>query len=210
MQQKKRTSYDYNGYRCNFPGDPYKGSHAGWDVQTQAKYDSDRDHEFFCITPGIVLADGRNAKGHLGKCANDNRAIVIYNESSGMATHYLHASDIHHSVRVGRYIGFGDRLGNQGRCGVKVKNRNKKENLKKGYHVHIEVRTLELFCRKPIPYRNLTRNQIDELKKSSRGTLDFERRTIDPIPYLYSFVKFGKPRKACLPAAIWANVRIVK
>ena len=176
---------------------------AGWDVRTF--YDRDptlREHEFHCITPGIVLANGgRGEDGTLPECDNNNRTIVIYDEITGYAIHYLHASDVSSSLQVGKFIGFGKTLGWQGNCGLST-----------AEHIHIEVRTLNPHNR-CIPYRNLTPEMKNELVKSSYGTKDTVRPTRDPIQYLYDSVKSHGFKynyiKACTLPEIWGRCKMM-
>ena len=201
--------YKDNYYACNcdlqvkFKGKivcAYKGGHAGWDVRTTPGFDPPRNQEFFCITPGIVLANGgRNEKnGELPDCDTDNRAIVIYDESTGYATHYLHASDIR-PLKIGEYVHFRQSLGWQGACGRVT-----------GPHVHIEVRTLEwdLQCKSGIPYKDLTKEMINNLLQSSHGTKDNYRPTLDPIRYLYNCVKNPNNKTMCRIPEIWARCKM--
>ena len=205
VDEKIRYNYNYYGESCNLkhPKKPdkcvYKGGHAGWDVRTF--YDRDptlREHKFHCITPGIVLANGgRGEDGTLPECENNNRTIVIYDEDTGYAVHYLHASDVSSSLQVGKFIGFGETLGWQGTCG-----------LAETEHIHIEVRTLPR-CGPGIPYEHLTREIKNQLADSSHGTKDTVRPTRDPIQYLYDSVKSHEHIKACTLPEIWGRCKIM-
>ena len=201
--------YDGNYYGCNCHLEvevgpkkekvpAYKGGHAGWDVLTTNEFDPTRDRGFHCITPGIVLANGgRDENGKLPDCNSNNRTIVIYDEITGYATHYLHASDIHPDLKVGKYAYFGQPLGRQGACGRVT-----------GPHVHIEVRTLEWYCEPGIPYKDLTKEMINNLVESSYGTKDIGRPTLDPIQYLYDCVKNPNSKRMCPVPEIWARCKI--
>ena len=202
------TRYDYNYYGCSCDfglnanmkevNCVYKGGHAGWDVRTLYNRDPTlREHEFYCITPGIVLANGRRKDGTLPDCENNNRAIVIYDENTGYATHYLHASDVSLSLQVGEFIGFGEYLGLQGDCG-----------LTEAEHIHIETRTLAR-CGPGTPYKHLTIEMINQLVESSYGTKDTVRPTRDPIQYLYDSVKSQEHIKSCTLPEIWGRCKMM-
>lgn len=206
VDEKIKYNYNYYGESCNLknPDNPnkcaYIGAHAGWDVRTRYYEDRTlRKHEFHCITPGIVLANGRNEKGELPDCEPYNRTIVIYDEITGYATHYLHASNVNFSIQIGDPVRFGETLGWQGGCG-----RAQAE------HIHIEVRTLNHRC---IQYEDLTPEMKNKLVKSSHGTKDTVSPTIDPIPYLYNTVKNHDFEynhiKACTLPEIWARCKMM-
>ena len=189
--QNIKHDYNYYGESCNYPYMDsknkkrcvYVGGHAGWDVRTLWENDSNLEkHDFFCITPGIVLADGKLENGGPPECGKvkkttHNNAIVIYDVNTGYAIHYLHASEVdYENVRKGEYVPFGKRLGKQGNCG----NSN-------GEHIHIEVRRIS-YLGPAIPYKDLTAGLINHLVEASHGTKDEKRETKDPIPYLYETV----------------------
>ena len=208
IDEKIKYDYNYYGESCNLrnPNNRnkcvYIGGHAGWDVRTRYYEDPTlRKHEFHCITPGIVLANGRSKDGTLPECENNNRTIVIYDEINGYAIHYLHASDVNLSLQVGKFIGFGKYLGLQGNCG-----------LSQAEHIHIEVRTLNPHNR-CIPYENLTEDLIKQLVLSSGGTKHTASPTIDPIPYLYDTVKTHDFEynhiRACTLPEIWGRCKMM-
>ena len=208
VDEKIRYDYNYYGESCNLknPDNPdkcvYIGGHAGWDVRTRYYMDSTlRKHEFHCITPGIVLANGRGEDGTLPECDNNNRTIVIYDEINGYAIHYLHASNVNFSLQVGDPVRFGETLGWQGNCG-----------LTQAEHIHIEVRTLP-HCGPGIPYEHLTREIKNQLVDSSHGTKDTVRPTRDPIQYLYDSVKSHGFKynyiKACTLPEIWGRCKMM-
>ena len=216
VDEKIKYWYNYYGCSCEFaleeknraedePGPcVYKGGHAGWDVRTFWDRDPTlKNHEFYCITPGIVLANGgRDENGNLPKCnvksSKHNRTIVIYDEISGYATHYLHADNVSLSLKIGEFVDFGETLGTQGNCG-----------LSGGEHIHVEVRALEPYCAPGIPYKYLTNEMKNKLVKSSGGTKDTEKPTIDPIPYLYNSVKSNEHIKSCTLPEIWGRCKIM-
>ena len=207
-EEKIRHNYNYYGESCNLRISEnntkcvYKGGHAGWDVRTLS-YDGEefpemKNHEFHCITPGIVLANGRDDNGRLPECENNNRTIVIYDDINGYATHYLHASNVNFSLQIGKPVIFGETLGWEGTCGLSQRE-----------HIHIEVRTLN----RCISYENLTPEMKNELVQSSHGTKDTVRPTIDPIPYLYDIVKDNGFKnnhvKACTLPEIWGRCKMM-
>lgn len=168
---KKKTVYHYNGYGGHEDSGLYKGGHPGWDA-----YHKVVNHEFYSLTSGIVIANGGDSEN----------TIAIYDPAGHAVVLYLHASDVHPSLKIDGCIEFGVPLGLQG-------NTSHRKNM--GAHVHVEVRKFQ------IPYT------IQQLAKPSHGTKHEERKTTDPIPYLLRSIQLHTRPKASSRATTWAAHR---
>ena len=169
-----KLNYEYNGYGCNVSWKEngefvYDGGHAGWDAQTISTFDSKRDAKFYSLTAGkVIRADEGDSK--------TSQLLQFTGEADNKTTLYLHAREVY--VTVGQDVKVGYTLGRQGNTGLKYSNDTD------GSHVHIEVRTLT-----EEQMELSSEEQRESLMKSSAGTDDENRPTIDPIPYLYASVK---------------------
>lgn len=181
VKWERSVKYNHNGYGCNWDGDPYLGSHAGWDVVFYSK-----SPKFYSLTSGKVLANGRDENGKLFDCSTNARTIAIYDEHEEVATLYLHAKNVNLEVERGEYIKYGAPLGLQGDCGKNVK----------GAHVHIEVRKL----RSP-------EDLIESLAVASHGTADEKRPTIPPIQYLHDSIESHSLKGIRILTWAWALLR---
>ena len=120
------TLHEYNGYACNLNWREHgelvykKGGHGGWDVQTQAHYDPERDDFFYALTDGQLIADGEDKYN----------TIAVYDGKN--TTLYLHAREVFVSME-NPTIKRGMRLGKQGNVGLG------ESDDKTRSHVHIEV-----------------------------------------------------------------------
>ena len=173
-QVDRETNHEYNGYGCNVNWKEngefvYDGGHAGWDAQTISTFDPDRNARFYSLTAGKVI---RADKG----TSKTSSVIAVYSEADNKATLYLHAREEY--VTVGQDVKVGYLLGSQGNTGLESGNDTD------GSHVHIEVRTL---TEEQMELSSV--EQEEWFRKSSAGTDDKDRPTIDPIPYLYASVK---------------------
>jgi len=118
----EETFHEYNGYGCNLTWERdgtrvYNEGHGGWDIQTM---DKSTRHLFYSLTPGEVIADGKD----------NNNTIAVFDTVANITTLYLHASDV--LVSVGDKVEIGQKqkpLGRQGKTGNAD-----------SPHVHIEVR----------------------------------------------------------------------
>ena len=113
---------------------------------------------FYSLTNGIVVLDGRNGEDNTDHETRFN-AIAIYDKDKRKTTFYLHASDVHSSIRKGKKVKVCDPLGNQGDTGSPG-----------AIHVHLEV-------------------QEGEAKRASAGTKNAGTQTIDPISYLHESIE---------------------
>lgn len=170
---------DHNSYKCNFEGDPYKGSHSGWDVAFQ----NEINQAFYSLTSGIVISAGEDSEN----------TIAIYDPVSRLAVLYLHADYVNEELKIGDCIASGKFLGNQGNTSF----------WKVGVHVHVEVRKLPASISFLAPIKVVT----DNLKQPSHGTDDAKRPTIDPIPHLYRSVKDHDPTRFWTIAGTWGKLK---
>ena len=160
--------YNYYGDSCRYPLGKkkcvYKGGHAGWDVRTRKEWEIREplpvDQAFYSLTKGVVILDGKKGEDNTGGETKFN-TIAIYDEDSDKTTFYLHASDVHLSIKKGVEVEVGDPLGNQGDTGSPG-----------AFHVHLEV-------------------QEGEAERASAGTKDNGTQTIDPISYLHESIQAG-------------------
>lgn len=176
-----KTFYNYNYYgeSCDFSpkwkdGCAYSGGHPGWDVQTR---DKSTDQVFYSLTNGIVVLDGIKGEDNTNDETNFN-AIAIYDEDARKTTFYLHASDVHSSIKKGRKVKVCDPLGNQGDTGSPG-----------AVHVHLEV-------------------QEGEAKRASAGTKDVGAQTIDPISYFHESIEERPFKLGIIIEKIFAKLKI--
>lgn len=175
---------DYNSYKCNFDGDPYKGSHAGWD----ADFTSNDNQAFYSLSPGIVIRAGGDSEN----------TIAIYDPISRLAVLYLHADYVNKELKVGDCIEYGKFLGNQGNTSFQ----------KVGAHVHVEVRKLPESISMRAPRKLVYDKEVtDNLQQPSHGTKDTDRPVIDPIPYLYDFVQANAPTRIGTGAEVLGTLK---
>ncbi len=184
----RNVSYNGNDYGCHedllvehrgrmIRAYPAGGGHAGWDVV----FTQDDHHPFFSITRGILVALGEGF----------SNTIAIYDPSNERMVLYLHASWVNRRLNIGQWIDFKTYLGDQG-----------SEGLATGDHVHIEVRELT------VRQRNLLfPEQMEELTRASEGRFDWDRPTINPIPYLHDFAEWYLAEEAANACLIWAELR---
>ena len=164
VDDKIKYWYNYYGANCDWVVNDkhvYKGGHAGWDVRTLYEIEEDPlsiNQLFYSLTNGVVILDGRNGEENTNGELKFN-TIAIYDKDAGKTTFYLHASDVHPSLKKGKAVKIGDPLGWQGDTGSKG-----------AFHVHLEV-------------------QKEEAKRASAGTKDAGTQTIDPIPYLHESIQ---------------------
>ena len=163
----RKINYDYNYYgeSCDFSPAwkedcAYNGGHPGWDVQTQ---DRSTDQVFYSLTEGVVILDGSKGEDNTRDEIQFN-AIAIYDEDTHKTTFYLHASDVHPSIKKGRTVKVCDPLGNQG-----------DEGSPDAFHVHLEVQEGEV--------------KEGDFIRASAGTKDAGTQTIDPISYLHESIE---------------------
>ena len=181
----RNVKYNGNDYGCheNWRLDgklvyPRGGGHAGWDVV----FTRDKHHSFYSITRGIVVAVGKGV----------NNTIAIYDPINERMVLYLHANSVNRRLDVGEWIDFKTYLGDQGKKGFAT-----------GEHVHIEVRKLTSGQKnRPFP------EQMTRLTEAAWGRSDWDRPTIDPIPYLHHsaewYLEEEEEANACL---IWAKFK---
>ena len=93
-----------------------------------------------------------------------NNTIAVYDSAKRMTTFYAHADIIHPSIKKGSKVEVGTPLGTQGDTGKAT-----------GVHVHLEV-------------------HVGKTTRTSNGTDDKRRKTINPVQYLYDRVR-GARRK---------------
>ena len=112
-----RTRHDYNDYECTWPGHPYDGEHAGWDVVIDRKDPEDVLY-FYPLLGGKLIQDGKDKYN----------TIAVYNSDHNITVLYLHADKVLVS-EPNLDIDLDKPLGIQGSTGPNVT----------GAHVHIEV-----------------------------------------------------------------------
>ena len=147
----------------------YAGGHSGWDAQTHSVRPytpgsrNAPKEPFYSLTNGKVIFVGKED----GVMAEDKlRLIAVWtgDGTSGFVTRYLHAHSTCDGLDRGSRVVIGQQLGIQGNSGVPgVMNEWDKE------HVHIEMQTIEKY---EYGY--------------GAGSTNAERRTINPVPTLYS------------------------
>ena len=113
-----RTRHDYNDYECEWPGHPYDGGHAGWDVVIDREY-PEEDLYFYPLLGGELIQDGED----------EYNTIAVYNSEHDITVLYLHADEVLVS-KSNPNIDLDEPLGTQG-------NTSPDEI---GDHVHIEIR----------------------------------------------------------------------
>ena len=162
----RKTNHDYNDYGVD--------GHAGWDVQTTAVFDPERNAHFYSLTAGEVIAivtpdeakkKLEEAEEKMAEAKKEGKTIkkeFIYSMiavyDGEKTTLYLHPQEVF--VSKGQYVNVGTCLGRQGDIGTDVT----------GPHVHLEVRR-------------------DRAEKAG-GIAGSE----NPIPYLYRSVTSVVPK----------------